>query len=325
MAKLLLLLFSLFLCLGPLPTRAKTKDGGYLFAYFRGNGADQQVYYAFGRNGLDFTPLNGGKPVVAADTIAESGGVRDPHIMRAGNGWFYMVLTDMDWAKGKWSNHGIIMMKSRDLIHWQHSTVDFHTRYAGKPFAKANAVWAPQTLWDASAGKYMVYFSLHSEKDGPFPKDAVYYAYANDDFTGLEGDPLPLFAFPTPTIDTDIVQDDGGVYHLYFNTWGGKEGLGRRQYTFRDIHDQSTWTLVPGKMQPNDISSEGSCAYRLDDGSWILQYDCFKDGFSQFCKSDDLIHFQVVRTTAHTVAFNPRHGYVLRITEEEYKRLETVL
>lgn len=295
--------------------------GGYLFVYFGGNDGRQQVYYALSINGIDFTPINEARPVIAADTISQSGGVRDPHIMRARYGWFYMVLTDMDMAKGKWSNHGIVMMKSGDLVHWQHHCVDFHNRYARKSFAKADAVWAPQTIWDETAGKYMVYFSLHSPKDGPFPQDIVYYAYANDDFTGLESDPLPLFKYPHPTIDADMVREDDGVYHLFFNTWGGKEGLCRKQYTFRNLHDQDTWTLVPGKMQLNDIASEGSCAYQLTDGSWILQYDCFKYGFSQFCRSNDLITFKLAKTTDPKGNFNPRHGYVLRITENEYEVL----
>lgn len=27
------------------------------------------------------------------------------------------------------------------------------------------------------------------------------------------------------------------------------------------LHDQDKWRLVEGRMQPNDIASEGSCAY----------------------------------------------------------------
>lgn len=42
---------------------------------------------------------------------------------------------------------------------------------------------------------------------------------------------------------------------------GGADGLLRRQYMFTDLHDQDKWRLVEGRMQPNDIASEGSCAY----------------------------------------------------------------
>ena len=305
------------------------QQGHYLFAYFNDNTTEgQQICYAVSDNGLDFTPLNGGRPVVSSKKISLSGGVRDPHLLRADEGWFYQVATDMDMSKGKWTNRGIVMMRSRDLIHWQHHTVHFPKRYAGKPYAEANAVWAPQTIYDPAIGKYMVYFSLHSEKDGPYPKDAVYYAYANEDFSDLESDPQPLFTYPNPTIDTDIVRDEQGVYHLFFNTWGGPDGLLRRQYVFSDLHRPESWTLLEGDMQPTfpgkeRIKSEGSTAYQLSDGSWILSYDCFADGVYHFCKTTDLQHFELVRETPMTGTFTPRHGSVMRITDEEYQRLKS--
>ena len=294
----------------------------YLFAYFTSNSTfGQQVCYAVSDDGVNFTPLNDGRPVIDSDTIALSGGVRDPHILRGNDGYFYQALTDMDMSKGKWTCQGIVLLRSRDLISWEHRAIHFPARYPGKPFAQANAVWAPQTIFDASVGKYMVYFSLHSVKEGPFPQDAVFYAYANADFTDLEGDPRPLFTYPYPTIDTDIVQDEKGVFHLFFNTWGGPDGLQRRQYELTDLHDQSSWTLVPGHQQPTTLNSEGSTAYPLLTGGWMLSYDCFKDGVYQFCRTDDFRHYELVHETKTEGVFTPRHGSILQITEQEYRRL----
>ena len=296
--------------------------GHYLFAYFNNNTTEgQQVCYAVSDDGVNFTPLNGGRPVIASDTIALSGGVRDPHILRGQDGWFYQVLTDMDMSRGKWTCQGIVMLRSRDLISWEHHTVHFPERYSGTRFADVNAVWAPQTIFDPAAGKYMVYFSLHSEKNGPFPQDAVYYAYASSDFSTLEGDPQPLFTYPHPTIDTDIVQDVTGLYHLFFNTWGGPDGLQRRQYEARDLHDQQSWTLVPGHQQPTSLNSEGSTCYQLSDGTWMLSYDCFKDGVYQFCRTRDFRHYELVHETKTEGNFTPRHGGIIQITDAEYKRL----
>ena len=59
-------------------------------------------------------------------------------------------------------------------------------RYAGQE--KLKRVWAPQTIFDPEAGKYMVYWSM-KYGDGA---DVIYYAYANQDFTDLEGEPKPL-------------------------------------------------------------------------------------------------------------------------------------
>lgn len=291
----------------------------YLFAYFTSDkSGDENVQYAVSTDGLNYQPLNGGRPVILGDTTALSGGLRDPHLMRGGDGWFHLVATDMQMSQGKFSNRGIVMMRSHDLIHWEHHTVHFPKRYAGKDPAKANAVWAPQTLYDPTVGKYMVYFSLHSEKNGPYPQDMMYYAYANDDFSDLEGDPQRLFDYPYPTIDTDIVQDGEGHYHLFFNTWGGPDGLGIHQFVLDDLHRPDTWRELPGKMQPNGATAEGVSVYPLADGTWMMMYDCFKAGHYEFCRSSDLTHFELVKETTD---FQPRHGSVVRITEDEYRRL----
>ena len=96
--------------------RAQAPMTHYLFAYFTNNTTEgQQVCYATSENGLDFEPLNGGRPVLASDSISRSGGVRDPHLLRTDDGWFLQVLTDMDFSKGKWTGLGIVMLRSRDL------------------------------------------------------------------------------------------------------------------------------------------------------------------------------------------------------------------
>ena len=51
--------------------------------------------------------------------------------------------------------------------------------YAGQE--KLKRVWAPQTIFDAEAGKYLVYWSM-KYGDGA---DVIYYAYANKEFTDL--------------------------------------------------------------------------------------------------------------------------------------------
>lgn len=300
----------------------------YLFAYFTSDQTEgQQVCYAVSENGLDFTPLNGGRAVIASDTISLSGGVRDPHLLRAEDGRILMSLTDMDWQRGKWSCRGIVLMQSDDLINWTHSAIDFPTRYTGEDAALANAVWAPQTIYDPEEKKYMVYFSLHSPKEGPYPTDAVFYAYANEAFTDLEGSPKPLFHYDGPSIDTDIVRDERGVYHIFFNTWGGGlKGTGRRKFTAASLTDTATWRLADGLMKPEGVNmkSEGSSAYPLNDGSgWVLAYDCYANGVFHFCTSADLTSFTLVRETKTGGDFTPRHGSILPITQKEYERLIT--
>ena len=124
----------------------------YLFAYFPAND-NENIYYALSNDGYNFTPMNNGKRVVAADTVSIKKGLRDPHVLRAPDGWFYMVNTDMKSAEGWASNRGMVLMKSRDLINWKHSTVHFPDKYKGKNFANVTRVWAPETIWDATLTK----------------------------------------------------------------------------------------------------------------------------------------------------------------------------
>ena len=185
--------------------KKKAKMTNYLFAYFTGNAPqEEQIHFAVSDDGFNYTPLNGGNPVIGSDSIALAKAVRDPHILRGEDGSFYMVVTDMRCSLGWASNRGIVLLRSKDLVHWTHHTVHFPDKYKGSSFAHVTRVWAPQTIYDKSVGKYMVYFSLLTD-DGSIPYDRVYYCYANADFTDLEGSPQILFDYKQPAIDTDIV------------------------------------------------------------------------------------------------------------------------
>ena len=59
----------------------------YLFVYFPANN-DENIYYALSNDGYNFTAMNNGKRVVAADTVSIKTGLPDPHVLRAPDGWF---------------------------------------------------------------------------------------------------------------------------------------------------------------------------------------------------------------------------------------------
>ena len=293
----------------------------YLFVYFTGNAPEkEQICYAVSDDGFNYTPLNDGRPVVGSDTIALSKGVRDPHILRCDDGWFRMTVTDMRCILGWSSNRGIVLMRSRDLVHWEHHAVHFPYRFAGTPFAKVVRVWAPQTFYDEKAGKYMVYFSLLTE-DGSIPYDRVYWCYANRDFTDLEGEPQVLFDFGAPAIDTDIVKDQKGLLHLFFKTEADGQHKGIRQYVLKDLHKPGTWELLDGFCETTKSDVEGAGVFPLIGGGWCLMYDCYRDGHYQFTRSQDLRQFSFVQNTKTEGAFTPRHGTVMPISTEEYLSL----
>lgn len=299
---------------------AKNDYVAYLFTYFTGNAPEhEQICYALSNDGWNYTPLNGGRPVIASDSIARTKCVRDPHILRGEDGWFYQVVTDMRSSLGWSSNRGMVLMRSRDLLHWEHHTIHFPDRYKGTMFANVVRVWAPQTIYDESVGKYMVYFSILTD-DGSCPYDRVYYAYANDDFSDFVGEPKVLFDVKDAAIDTDIVRDDDGLYHVFFKTEGQRQ-KGIKQFITPDLHGLSKWELQPGFCQDTDKAVEGAGVFRLFDGTWVLMYDCYTSYHYQFCKSTDLRTFKQVQDTQTTGAFTPRHGTVIAITRSEHELL----
>lgn len=301
------------------------KKVAYLFTYFTGNAPDkEQICYALSDDGYNYTPLNGGNPVISSDTIAYTQCVRDPHILRCEDGkTFYMVVTDMKSSLGWASNRGMVLLKSTDLVNWQHSAINFPTKYP-KQWGNVTRVWAPETIFDRNAGKYMVFYSLRTNDEDSF--DRIYYSYVNDDFTDLEGEPQYLFDRGTATIDGDIVYNPSdGLYHLFFKSEGGR---GIFQATSKTLTAEpgkplgSQWTVHEAHVDQTEVQVEGvGVCQSIDGKSWIVMYDCYTSHYYQFCKSPDLKHFEVVQNTATEGKFTPRHGTIIPITQAEKDRL----
>ena len=321
----------------------KSPYSSYLFAFFSDNSPrGEQVRYAISDDGFDYKSINFGRPVVASDTISLKKGVRDPHIMRGEDGkTFYMVLTDMRSSEGWQSNDGLVLMKSTDLIHWQHTAIDFPSRFpnlAGFDRKNLHSVWAPQTIWDPVEKKYMIYYSI-GRHDWEYPTDdpnfnqpyfRIFYSYANEDFTDIT-EPKLLFDFGTAAIDGDIVYDaKNQEYVLFFKDEGrsvmNKKGNFRtRQGVMRATSKSLTgpYTVEYRHLQkPGQYPVEGSSVFPLiNSDEFILMYDCYANGFYQFCKGD-LKNFTYVKDTPTRGTFTPRHGSVMHITKAERERLE---
>jgi hypothetical protein len=295
----------------------------YLFAFFPSN-SDENIYYAVSDNGYDYTVINESKPIVSAEGNTVMNGLRDPHILRGEDGYFYMVATDMRSALGWSSNRGMVLMRSDNLITWTCSQVHFPTRYAGTYFANVTRVWAPETIYDPVAKKYLVYFSILTN-DGTVPYDKVFYAYANEDFTDLEGEPTYFYDRGGATIDMDIVfNENDGLYHAFYKNEGAG---GICQVTASSLtapagEEGIQWSNPSGTLQQTTEAVEGAGIFRLiDSDDWILMYDCYMNGHYQFCSSPDLFQFTYRKNTATQGTFTPRHGTVIPITEDEYQLL----
>lgn len=287
----------------------------YLFTYFTGNHiSDEAICYAVSNDGYNFRALNGGKPIMDSRKVSSTGGMRDPHILRGQqDSVFYMVATDMVSANGWDSNRAMVLMKSYDLVNWTTNVVNMQKKYEGQE--KLKRVWAPQTIFDPEAQKYMVYWSMQ-HADGP---DIIYYAYANPEFTDIEGEPKVLFdpADKKSCIDGDIVEKDG-TFYMFYKTEGHGNGI---KVAKTKSLTSGKWEEDPEYKQQTKDAVEGAGTFKLiGQDKYILMYDVYIAGKYQFTITDDFKNFKVVDQDV-TMDFHPRHGTVVPITAAELRRL----
>jgi hypothetical protein len=141
---------------GPEPGRAPATDPpAYLFSYFTRNGEDG-VHLAWSRDGISWLPINGGRSVINPAITGAGRGwqewnttaalMRDPSILRGPDGVFHLVWTVA------WTDHGIGVAHSRDLIHWsEQSRVPVMEH---EPDA-LNA-WAPDLFYDEKKDEFVI-------------------------------------------------------------------------------------------------------------------------------------------------------------------------
>ncbi|MGE5198355.1 MAG: glycoside hydrolase family 43 protein [Rhodospirillaceae bacterium] len=120
--------------------------GPWVFGYFLDNGQDG-MHLAYSRDGLKWTPLGGGRPVLAPSVGGKL--VRDPCIILGPDNVFHAV-----WTTG-WYEQGIGIAHSRNLIEWGEAAflpVMVHER-------KAVNAWAPEIFYDEETSQYLIFWA----------------------------------------------------------------------------------------------------------------------------------------------------------------------
>ena len=301
---------------------------GYLLVYFKDQ--TQSAYFAISLDGYTFTDVNDGQPVFKGEELAEQKGVRDPHITRGKDGAFYLVMTDLhifgkqagfrdtDWQRpfekyGWGNNRAIVLMKSYDLIHWTHS--DFRIDKAFPELGDIDCSWAPQTIYDETEGKMMVYFTIRYDN-----KDAhMYYSYANEDFTKLET--VPKRITEIGGIDGDITKV-GDKYQMFYVS---------NAKVLHSVSDNINegYKIEGKRIDPENVSTEAPNVFkRLGTDTFVLMYDVYgarpnNMGFSEtkdFKSYKNRGHFNegVMKTTNFE---RPKHGAITYLTFNEIKAI----
>jgi len=308
----------------------------YLFVYFKDDTHD--LHFALSSDGYTFTDVNGGKPVILGEDIAEQKGIRDPYIVRGPDNQFYMAMTDLhifaqkagyrdtEWqrdgrAYGWGNNRALVLMKSKDLLTWDSTRLRVDQAFPA--LADIGCAWAPSLIYDESAKRMLMTFTMRFGNQ----RNALYWSHLSPDFTRLETEPKRLFeAYPgdKTCIDSDLVRV-GDKYRLFYVPHDGTPGIKQA------VSDTLTsgYRYDPRWLDPEPRACEAPNVWkRIGEQKWVLMYDCYgisKHNFG-FCETTD---FETFKPLGHfnegvmkTVNIeSPKHGAVIHLTAAEARRL----
>lgn len=303
-------------------TRA-ADNGGYLFVTFRGEATPmtEQIYFMVSENGRDWQSLNNAEPVLVS-TVGEKG-VRDPYIIRShDNSKFYLIATDLSihLTKHNWNraqtaaSKSIVVWESEDLVNWS------GPRLVKVAPDNAGCTWAPEAVYDAKRGEYMVFWASKTADDN-FDKQRIWAARTRDFKTF--GKPFVYIEKPTTVIDTTIIRDSG----VYYRFTKDEKFKAITMETSEDL--MSGWQDVESFSLAKMVGYEGPTCFLLESpeqgetAKWCLLLDWYSRGRGyQPYETGNLPGGNFVEGQKMNFPFQPvRHGTVMPITTEEMKLL----
>ena len=240
-------------------------------------------------DGKVFTPL-----ATEAYTPAK-GLLRDPSILHAKDGWYYIAYTT------GWTGNTFGLARSRDLRHWTHLS-DVALALPAARGAITNT-WAPEWFTD-KAGKIHIVLSLSTGgTKGPF---GAYVLDALDASLTRFGPPQPMRGLENNYIDTFPILD-GDVYRVFTKNETTKhiEMASAKAltgpWTFEGTGDWAGWG---GAL-------EGPALVKLANGDWRIYFDGYMSKHYWYSDSSDHFKTWTPKAELGAVSGSARHFTVL--------------
>lgn len=314
MRKLLktLLAFFAFAFTGSLFAQANS-DTVYMFCYFKGNG--DGLHLAYSNDAYNWTPLFNDS-IIIKPTVSKDKLMRDPCIIKGGDGKFHMVWTV------SWADRGIGYASSKDLINWSEQRflpVMMHED-------SARNTWAPELTYDDKKKQYMIYWATtiagrFAQKDtsaeGAKNNHRMYYVTTKD-FKKFSKTRL-LYDPGFSVIDASILKDGKRwVMFLKNETKAPVEKNLRVAYA-KKLTGPYT---APGPSFSGNYWAEGPTAVKKDN-QWIVYFDKYRDHVYGAVTSADLVNWKDVSSKLK-MPKGIRHGTVFTIAREEFEKLSAI-
>jgi hypothetical protein len=238
--------------------------------------------------------------------------MRDPCIIKGGNGKYHMVWTV------SWNDKGIGYASSIDLIHW--SEQQFLPVMQHEDSAKNT--WAPEITYDDNKRQYLIYWattisgrytSLDTSADGKY-NHKIYYVTTKD-FRKFSKTKL-LYDPNFSVIDATILRDEKRyVMFLKNETKAPVEKNLRVAYAKKITGPYS----AAGPAITGKYWAEGPTALKKGN-RWIVYFDKYRDHVYGAVTSTDLINWTDISDKIK-MPKGIRHGTVFTVTRAELQNL----
>jgi predicted GH43/DUF377 family glycosyl hydrolase len=282
----------------------------YMFSFFQNNGEDG-LHLAWSEDGLNWTTLNNNESFL----IPDAGGdklMRDPCIIRGGDGKFHMVWTV------SWNEKGIGYASSSDLINW--SEQKYIPVMHHEPTARN--CWAPELFYDDEQKQYLIYWA--TTIPGRFPETdstgdngynhRMYYT-TTADFVDFSETRL-LYDQGFNVIDATIQKiNDEYVMFLKDETRYPQPEKNIRIATSSEL--LGSYSSASAPITENWV--EGPTAIETSEG-WVVYFDRYRDHQMGAVLSSDLRNWTDISGMVHFPE-GTRHGTVFRAKRSVLEKL----
>lgn len=303
---------------------------GYLFVHFKEKKTPdgEQVYFGLSRDGFNWQSLNGEQAVLWS-FLGEKG-VRDMAIIKDRHGIYRIFATDLSLAYSMPSKYGhdwgqiirhgsdcLMSWQSRDLIHWEKQE---ELRFPGADFG---CLWAPDILFNPADQSYLLHWSS-TTKGREYEGHAIWYSRTHDFVTWSQ--PAILYSNPNGSVIDSALYLENSRYYLFVKNTKDPSGviLLTADTATGSYEPHPGFSFVPQQAQPGHY--EAPTAFRLHDGRVCLMVDYFGvpgkgQGYVPYLASSLSDGRFELAKEAFAFPYGFKHGTVLALDEEEYKRL----
>ena len=338
-------------------TSSSTKDNDqtkdkYLFTYFTGNNDEgERLRYAVSDDGYNYESLNGGwrvskdiqsvlsananaypiYPSGTAQSANATGNIRDPYVLEAQDGTYYILATDLDTNTNGFDNNSkMLVWHLNDPVDidtvdpWVIDITSMMDTYYDDDVTWVYRAWAPEAIWDPEMNAYMLVFAARTNLDSA-NSAYMYYVYTRDFQTFLTNPERLLPHVTQSNIDGNITYYNGLYYLWYKDETNSKIGYATAERPCGPYSQITEYT-------PSGYTGafEGVEVFKLhnsdDSGKYVLIADNFSSGDSFIAAYSNSAPYGfstelTPSTTFNLSHLNPRHASVCRITTEQYNNL----